>query len=101
MTSDSTHTADENQQPAAESAAALERVFAVVYDELRRLAHRQLQREPAGLTLRTTDLVHEAYLRLADQHSAHLKSRAHFPPFAASTGIQRILGFARHLPAFG
>ena len=90
MTSDSTHTADENQQPAAESAAALERVFAVVYDELRRLAHRQLQREPAGLTLRTTDLVHEAYLRLADQHSAHLKSRAHFLSIAAMA-MRRIL----------
>ena len=90
MTSESNQAPDEYEQPAPENAAALERVFPVVYDELRRLAHQQLRREPTGLTLRTTDLVHEAYLRLAGQHSAHWKSRAHFLALAA-LAMRRIL----------
>lgn len=50
----------------------------VVYDELRRLAHRHLRREREGHTLETTALVHEAYLRLIDQTRTELQSRAHF-----------------------
>jgi RNA polymerase sigma-70 factor, ECF subfamily len=90
MTSDSTDAAEELQATTAHGAAALERVFPVVYDELRRLAHRQLQREPTGLTLRTTDLVHEAYLRLVRQHATQWQSRAHFLSIAAMA-MRRIL----------
>jgi len=62
----------------------------VVYDELRRLAHRHLRRERGGHTLETTALVHEAYLRLVDQSRTELQSRAHF--FAiASKQMRRIL----------
>ena len=46
--------------------------------------------EPTGLTLRTTDLVHEAYLRLASQRSDRWKSRAHFLAIAAMA-MRRIL----------
>jgi DNA-directed RNA polymerase specialized sigma24 family protein len=45
---------------------AFGRIFELVYGELRRLAHGALQREPAGHTLGTTALVHEAYLKLVD-----------------------------------
>jgi RNA polymerase sigma-70 factor, ECF subfamily len=90
MTSDSTDAAEEFQATTAHGAAALERVIPVVYDELRRLAHRQLQREPMGLTLRTTDLVHEAYLRLVGQHATQWQSRAHFLSIAAMA-MRRIL----------
>jgi RNA polymerase sigma factor (TIGR02999 family) len=62
----------------------LEKVFAKVYDELRRLAHHQLKREPQGLTLATTDLVHEAYIRLSGQHEAQWQSRSHFMAIAAT-----------------
>ncbi len=43
----------------------LDRLFAIVYEELRRVAHRELSRERGDHTLGTTALVHEAYLKLA------------------------------------
>ncbi|MGH7720076.1 MAG: sigma-70 family RNA polymerase sigma factor [Gemmatimonadaceae bacterium] len=70
--------------------AAVDRVFPLVYEELRRLAHRQLRAEPTGHTLCTTALVHEAYLRLADQSSGAWQDRAHFLAIAA-TAMRRIL----------
>ncbi|MDF1504959.1 ECF-type sigma factor [Roseisolibacter sp. H3M3-2] len=63
--------------------------FGAVYDELRRLARRQLRREAAGHTLNTTALVHEAYLRLAEQRAAPVE-RGHFLSLAA-TAMRRIL----------
>jgi RNA polymerase sigma factor (TIGR02999 family) len=69
---------------------ALEQVFPLVYDELRRLAHRQLERERTGHTLATTDLVHESYLRLIDQTRVQWTGRAHFLAIAA-TAMRRIL----------
>jgi RNA polymerase sigma-70 factor, ECF subfamily len=74
----------------AGEADAVARVFPLVYEELRRLAHRQLQHEPSGLTLATTDLVHEAYLRLIDQRRVTWANRAHFLAIAA-TAMRRIL----------
>ena len=50
--------------------SARETLFPLVYDELRRIAHRQLQCERDGHTLDTTALVHEAYLKLSGQTSA-------------------------------
>lgn len=90
MTDESTTSADWLQQAGAGDAAALQRVFPVVYDELRRLAHRQLLEEPTGLTLRTTDLVHEAYVRLVAQDTSRWKNRAHFLSIAAMA-MRRIL----------
>jgi RNA polymerase sigma-70 factor (ECF subfamily) len=52
--------------------AALDRVIPMVYQELRRLAHRQMRRERAGDTLQTTALINEAYLRLVDWHMAKI-----------------------------
>ena len=46
---------------------AMERLFPLVYDELRWIAHEQLRRERPGHTLGTTGLVHETYLKLVDQ----------------------------------
>lgn len=74
----------------AGDAAALGQVFPQIYDELRRLAHRQLQHEPAGHTLSTTALVHEAYIRLIDQTRVQWNGRAHFMAVAA-TAMRRIL----------
>lgn len=65
-------------------------LFAAVYDELRRIAHRHLQHEATGHTLTTTDLVHQAYLSLSDQTRAQWTSRAHFMSVAA-TAMRRIL----------
>jgi RNA polymerase sigma factor (TIGR02999 family) len=77
-------------QAGAGAPGAVERVLPLVYEELRRLAHRHLQGEPTGLTLATTDLVHEAYLRLVDQTRVQWSGRAHFMAVAA-TAMRRIL----------
>jgi RNA polymerase sigma-70 factor (ECF subfamily) len=58
--------------------AALDRLTPLVYDELRRIAHRYVQREREGHTLQTTALVNEAYLRLAGQQKVDWQNRAHF-----------------------
>ena len=62
----------------------------LVYDELRRQAHRFLQKERSGHTLQTTALVHEAYLKLIKQKKVSWESRSHFFGVAA-TMMRRIL----------
>src|SRR5437763_4449689 len=69
---------------------ALDRVIPLVYQELRRLAHRQMRRERAGDTLQTTALVNEAYLRLVDYKRMRPRDRAHFLAIAAQA-MRRIL----------
>ncbi len=71
-------------------ASALADVFPLIYDELRGLAQRQLQREPDGHTLSPTALVHEAYMRLIDYTRMEWTGRAHFMAVAA-TAMRRIL----------
>ncbi|MEO8125654.1 MAG: sigma-70 family RNA polymerase sigma factor [Bryobacteraceae bacterium] len=68
-------------------ADALENLIPVVYEELRRLARRHMNREPAGPMLETTELIHEAYLKLVDQHRVRWQNRAHF--FAISVQLMR------------
>jgi RNA polymerase sigma factor (TIGR02999 family) len=70
--------------------AALDRLMPMVYQELRRLAHQYLNKERKGRTLQTSDLVHEAYLRLVDQRRVHWQNRAHFYGIAAEL-MRRIL----------
>jgi RNA polymerase sigma-70 factor, ECF subfamily len=70
--------------------SAMAGIFPHIYEELRHLAHRQLQRENVGLTLNTTSLVHEAYIRLIDQTRVQWSGRAHFMAIAA-TAMRRIL----------
>jgi RNA polymerase sigma factor (TIGR02999 family) len=69
---------------------AFNQLFPLVYEELRRLAHRYMTQERPGHTLQTTAVVHEAYLRLIDQKHVQWQNRAHF--FAiASQMMRRIL----------
>ena len=63
--------------------AALDRLMPLIYEELRRLAHRYISRERPGHTLQTTALVNEAYLRLIKRKSVHWANRAHFFAIAA------------------
>ena len=65
---------------------AAERVFPMVYRELRQIAARRMHQEASGNTLQPTALVHEAYLRLMQQQS-HWKDRAHF--FAMASRVMR------------
>ncbi|MGH9767971.1 MAG: sigma-70 family RNA polymerase sigma factor [Blastocatellia bacterium] len=70
--------------------SAAEKLFPLVYDELHRLAERQMRHERAGHTLQTTALVNEAYLRLIDQKRVCWQNRAHFFGVAAQL-MRRIL----------
>lgn len=78
---------DWNENPSDDSREAL---FKIVYDELRRQAHRYLRKERADHTLQTTALVNEAYLKLVKQESVQWESRSHFFGIAA-TMMRRIL----------
>ncbi len=69
---------------------ALSRLFPLVYEELRRVAERQLRHERSGHTLQPTALVNEVYIRLVDQRRVDLQSRAHFFGVAAQV-MRRIL----------
>jgi RNA polymerase sigma-70 factor, ECF subfamily len=69
---------------------ALEKVFPIVYDELRALAAVHLGRERRDHTLQPTALVHEAFLKLVDQENQRWQNRAHFLCIAA-TAMRRIL----------
>jgi RNA polymerase sigma factor (TIGR02999 family) len=71
-------------------AAAVERLYAAVYPQLRRIAHRHLEGEREGHTLGTTGLVHETYVRLVDISRVDWKDRGHFFR-VASTAMRRIL----------
>ena len=66
---------------------ALDKLTPLVYDELRRIAHRYVRRERDGHTLETTALVNEAYLRLVDSQNVRWQNRAHF--FAVSAQLMR------------
>ena len=66
---------------------ALEELVPLVYDELRRVAHRYLRHERPDHTLQSTALVHEAYLRLQKQGAKEFENRAHF--FAISAQLMR------------
>ena len=68
---------------------ALDELMPLVYEELRRLAHRYMRREHPGQTLQTTALVNEAYLRLVRSDSVEWQDRAHF--FAVSATVMRHL----------
>lgn len=67
--------------------AALDRLTPLVYDEIRRIAHRYIQREREGHTLQTTALINEAYLRLAGSQNVDWQNRSHF--FAVTAQVMR------------
>jgi RNA polymerase sigma-70 factor (ECF subfamily) len=75
--------------------AALAALTPLVYEELRRLAHRQMGGERPDHTLQTTALVNEAYLRLADQAKLNLQSRAHFFAVAARAMRHILVNYAK------
>lgn len=70
--------------------AARSQLVELVYDELHRVAQRQLRRERPDHSLTPTALVHEAYVKLVDQSRVRWHSRAHFFSIAAHI-MRRIL----------
>jgi RNA polymerase sigma factor (TIGR02999 family) len=75
----------------------------LAYDELRRQAHRYLQKERVGHTLQATAVVHEAYLKLVEQKSVVWKNRAHFFSVAKMMMRRILIDYARtkHRPRRG
>lgn len=78
------------QMDSAGPSTGTEKLMALVYNELRAIAAGSMRRERAAHTLQPTALVHEAYLRLADQKGAVWKSREHFVAVASQV-IRRVL----------
>ena len=74
---------------------ALRAALPLVYNELRHIAHRYLQKERSGHTLQSTALVHEAYLRLEKQGAVEFKNREHFLAICAQLMRQILVEYAR------
>jgi RNA polymerase sigma factor (TIGR02999 family) len=74
---------------------ALDSLLPLVYDELRRIAARQMARERQGHTLQATALVHEAWLQLAGAAQIDWQDRAHFIAIAARLMRQVLVHHAR------
>jgi RNA polymerase sigma-70 factor, ECF subfamily len=74
---------------------AVDKLMPLVYGELRRLARQYMRRERPGHTLQPTALVHEAYLRLVDQHAVKWQNRAHFFGVAAQLMRRILVDYAR------
>lgn len=74
---------------------AAERLFPLVYDELKRRARSYLRSERSDHTLQPTALVHEAYIKMVDQTSLSAENRAHFFGIAARMMRQILVDHAR------
>lgn len=74
---------------------ALEKLTQIVYEELRRLAHRYMSGQRPDHTLQTTALVNEAYLRLAGQVQPNFANRSHFLAVAAKAMRQILVDHAK------
>ncbi len=87
------------QRVRAGDRAEFDRLFAAVYDELRRIARSHLRRRTPGQTLETTALIHEAYLRMVDQTKAEWRDRAHFFGYASRAMRTIVVDHARRRTA--
>jgi RNA polymerase sigma-70 factor, ECF subfamily len=85
--------------PARAQVSDVERMLPLVYEELRRIARRQLRQEGIGHTLNTTALVHEAYLRLAAPSHLDIGGRAEFLSIAAMAMRRVLIDYARQRTA--
>ncbi|GMQ81676.1 MAG: ECF-type sigma factor [Rhodothermia bacterium] len=79
--------------------SASQRLYEIVYDDLREMAHRQLRFRKPGETLNTTGLVHEAYLKMFDRSDGDWKDRAHFFAVTARAMRQILVDYARRTSA--
>ncbi|HEY2867637.1 MAG TPA: sigma-70 family RNA polymerase sigma factor [Pyrinomonadaceae bacterium] len=75
--------------------SALDELFPIVMQELRRIAHAQMRNQLAGHTLQTTALVHEAYLKLVKQKNQMWADRSHFLAVASKVMRHILLDYAK------
>jgi len=73
----------------------IEQILPLVYDELRKISSKYLSDEYRNHTFQTTELVHEAYIKLIGNQSISWQSRAHFFGIAAKTMRQILVDYAR------
>jgi RNA polymerase sigma-70 factor, ECF subfamily len=76
-------------------AAALERLMPLVYEELRQRANRYMRHQPSGHTFQTTELIHEAYLKIARIQDQNWENRAHFFAVASQAMRHILVDYAR------
>jgi RNA polymerase sigma factor (TIGR02999 family) len=95
MAGDSDRTAELLQRWAKGDRQALGALAPVIYQDLRRLAHRQLRSERAGHTLQSTALVNEAYIRLFEGQPCAVSDRGHFVAVASRAMRQILVEYAR------
>ena len=74
---------------------AFQAVIPILYNDLHQVAHRYLRKARPGHTLQTTALVHEAYLRLEQNHHARFQNRSHFVSICALLMRQILIGHER------
>ncbi len=79
----------------AETGGALDKILPLVYNELHRLAARQLRRERPNHTFQTTGLVNEAYLKLIQQKNVRWENRTHFFAICAKIMRRILIDYAR------
>jgi RNA polymerase sigma factor (TIGR02999 family) len=77
------------------NAVAVDALFSLLYDQLRRIAHRQRRRWKGDHTMQTTAQVHEAFLKLVDQDRVAAESRAHFLATVARAMRHILCNYAR------
>ena len=76
---------------------AFDNLIPLVYDDLRRIARRQLRaRQPGARKTDTTSLVHQAYVKLVDRSRLSIQDRKHFFALAARAMRQVVVDLARH-----
>jgi RNA polymerase sigma factor (TIGR02999 family) len=72
-----------------------EKLIPLLYEELRKMAHRKMRQERPDHTLQTTALINEAYLRLVDWKNIRWQNRAHFFAVCAQVMRRILVDFAR------
>jgi RNA polymerase sigma factor (TIGR02999 family) len=79
--------------------AAADALFATLYEELRRMAHRELAKRGGGVTLGATTLLHEAYLDISGRERAAFPDRGRFMAYASRVMRGLIIDYARNRQA--
>ncbi len=75
--------------------SALEQLMPLVYQELRRMARRYMNKQPAGHTFEATELIHEVYLKIAAGEERIWQNRSHFFGVAAKAMRHILVDYAR------
>ena len=78
-----------------ENEEALEELFPVIYDELKKMAYSQIKKEHDDVTLTGTELVHEAYMKMIDQTKIEAEDKNHFIAIAACCMREILVDHAR------